>query len=292
MGIENIKSGFWQDVVNMLRTVKWHDYLDVLIVAIIMYYIIQLVRETRAMQLVKSVGVILGVYFVATMFSMSTLKFLLGKTLDYGLVVLVVLFQPELRRALERLGRSKITDLGKLGFGQQQDLEATTELIEVLVESSKDLSQRKEGALIVIEQETKLGDIASTGVVVDADPSKELITNIFFKNSPLHDGAMLIRENRIHAAACFLPLSSNYDIGLEYGTRHRAALGISEVSDSVTIVISEERGSITIANNGKLQQNLSLQNLQKLLELKLLPPAPEPKQSFFSRRKEKKNDEK
>lgn len=270
-------NAFWNNILSVLESFRIADALDILAVAFIIYYAIRLVRETRAMQLVKSLGVIFAVYFFATQLGMVTLTFVIKSVLDVGLIMIVVLFQPELRRALERIGRSKLTDLGRLSPFVYEDREATKKLIDVLCESAEAIIAQEEGALIVLERVTRLGEIVATGTEVDAIPSVELISNIFFINSPLHDGAMIIRGDRIIAAGCFLPLSENDELGKELGTRHRAALGISEVSDAITIVVSEERGTISVSQDGKLMQGLSSTNLKKYLRDKLLEEEPQDK---------------
>lgn len=241
------------------------DTIDILAVAFIIYYGIKLVRETRAMQLVKSIGVIFAIYFVAKLTNMLTLTFFLQKILDVGLIVVVVLFQPELRRALERIGRSTLADFGRLSSVamKQEDVE---NLIKSIVDGCNLIIAKGDGALIVLERTIRLGDIVNTGTTLDAEPSSELIANIFFKNSPLHDGAMIIRRNRILAAGCFLPLSESDQLSKEMGTRHRAALGVSEVSDSVTIVVSEERGTVSLTMNSQIESGMNTRQLKKRLE--------------------------
>lgn len=284
-GLEGVLANFWKEFTGVMGTIRFVDAIDVLAMAFIIYYAIRLVRETRAMQLVRSIGVILLVYFIAEYFSMITLGFFLGKVINYGLVVLVVLFQPELRRGMERIGRTSLKDwarIGSSGFAQKQEISS---MIESVCDACQTLAARYEGALIVIERETRLGDIINTGTVVDAVPSAELITNLFFKNSPLHDGAMVIRDNRVFAAGCVLPLSDNAGLGKELGTRHRAALGMSEVSDAITIVVSEERGSISISQDSRLQRDLSPQLLKKVLESKLMPSTTDEKNKRRIRRR-------
>jgi diadenylate cyclase len=203
---------------------------------------------------------------------MVSMKFLMRSVLDVGIIALVVIFQPELRRALEQVGRSTITDIGVFGGGQSTDREhlaRTKDIIEIVTQSCKELSAKKTGALIVIERQIKLGEVIGSGTIIDAYPSVELIGNIFFTNSPLHDGAMVIRGGRLYAAGCFLPLSGNMEIGRELGTRHRAALGMSEESDAAVVVVSEETGAISVAIDSRLQRGLSPLNLQKLLSIKL-----------------------
>ena len=267
---------FWNNLVGTLATFNpVVDLIDIFLVATIIYYALKLVRETRAVQLVKSIAVIFAVYFIADMplfdSSMITLRFFIGKVLDSGLVVLVVLFQPELRRALEQIGRSKIADISLFQSGNSDDdNERNRELINILCESCEKLSASRTGALIVVERETRLGDIINTGTVIDSRASEELIGNIFFTNSPLHDGAMVVRKQRLYAAGCFLPLSDNQEIARELGTRHRAALGMSEVSDALVLIVSEETGNISVAFESRIQRALSVQNLRKLLNAKLI----------------------
>ena len=259
------------DIVHVLSNFRLVDLLDILAVAFIFYHTLKLVRETRAVQLIKSIAVIFVVYFLANELDMTSLKFLMGSVLNIGLITLVILFQPELRRVLEHVGRSKLAEMNVFGSSGSSEEKAakTHELIDTVVKAALALSAQKDGALIVIERKTKLGEIVSSGTIVDAAPTPELIGNLFFKNSPLHDGAMIIRGSRIYAAGCFLPLSANMEIGRELGTRHRAALGMSEVSDAVVVVVSEETGAITVAVDSRLQRRLSGPALKALLEEKL-----------------------
>ena len=287
MPILNMILEFWRNFSGTISTFSLVDLFDILAVALIIYYGLKLVRETRAIQLVKSIGIIFAIYFISELpffnYSMIALNFLIGTILDSGLVVLVVLFQPEIRRALERIGRGKISDIG-LFQGADGKEEQTRELIETLCKSCGKLSASRTGAIIVIERDIKLGDIIATGTVIDAAPCEAIISSIFFKNSPLHDGAMIIRDLRIHAAGCLLPLSTNGEIARELGTRHRAALGMSEVSDAVILVVSEETGNIAVAVDSRIRRGLSLNNLDKLLTLKLTHPQQENKRNIFTRK--------
>ena len=260
----------------MIGAVGIADVLDVLVIALIIYYGIQLIKETRAKQLLRSVAVIILLYAISGLLKMSTLNFLLYNVINYGLIVLIVLFQPELRRALEHIGRSNLSGWGKSLLGANVVTEEES-IIDILVESAGQLSAKKIGALMVVERDTRLGDITTTGTIVDSAPSVELVCNIFFPNSPLHDGALILREGRLYAAACYLPLSANDEISRELGTRHRAALGVSEVSDAVVIVVSEETGAISVAMDSRLQRGLSVNNLRKLLQAKLSSGGPEEK---------------
>ena len=291
MAIRNVLLEFWSNFSGTISTFSPVDLFDILAVALIIYYGLKLVRETRAIQLVKSIGIIFVIYFISELpffnYSMIALNFLIGTMLDSGLVVLVVLFQPEIRRALERIGRGKISDITLFQNTDSKE-RAMDELIATLCKSCESLSASRTGAIIVIEREIKLGDIIATGTVIDATPCEAVIGNIFFKNSPLHDGAMVIRDLRIHAVGCLLPLSTNTEISRDLGTRHRAALGMSEVSDAVILVVSEETGNISVAMDSRIQRGLSVQNLGKLLTVKLLNPPQESKRS--NRRRRNKED--
>jgi len=287
----NTITQFWSNFTGTIVTFSIFDLLDILAVTLIIYYGLKLIRETRAVQFIKSIGVIFAIYFIADLpfmetYTMNTLKFIIGNVVDSGLVVIAVLFQPEIRRALERIGRSKISDINPFHSSAQYNEDKIHELIEILCKSCGQLSANRTGALIVIEREIRLGDIISTGTVIDAAPCEELIGNLFFINSPLHDGAMIIRDSRIHAVGCFLPLSESQDVSRNLGTRHRAALGMSEVSDAVIIVVSEETGKISVAADSGIQRGLSVQNLEKFLTFKLASPAHD-KRLRFGRKHEK-----
>ena len=249
-------------LMDTFRTIHWYDILDILIVAYLIYQAIKLVRETRAAQLVKGIGALLALNLLADKVGLQTMSFLMSNILQIGLFALVVVFQPELRRALEQVGRTRISKLNVFsqGLNEQQTREGW-----------RTMSRQKIGALVVIEQKTKLGDIIKTGTIIDSAPTPELIGNIFFPNSPLHDGAMIVRDGRLYAAGCFLPLSDNSEISRELGTRHRAALGMSEASDAIIVVVSEETGLITVCQNGRLERGYSLPRLEELLKNTLIP---------------------
>lgn len=260
---------FRDNVLNTLEGFQLRDALDILVVGYILYQIIRLIRDTRAMQLLKGIGLILILYFISQVIELNVLGFFIDNILSSGIIVLAVVFQPELRRALEQVGRTKITPLGRYGDPTEELQRKNEQMLEALCAAVTYLSSRKTGALLVIERETKLGEIIKTGTVINAEPSMELIANVFFPNSPLHDGAVIIREGRLFSAGCFLPLSSNMEIGRELGTRHRAALGMSEVSDAVVVIVSEETGAVSVAIDSRLQRKLSPKNLELLLHAKL-----------------------
>lgn len=234
--------------------------IDILIVTFIVYKIIQFMRQTRAEQLIKGIIIFFFVYFVAQLLQLNALKWMVSMVTVNFLVVVVVLFQPELRAILEKLGRSGISSFAISKSADEN--EDVIDTIEKVCSAAESMHRRKTGALIIIERKTMLNEIAHTGTVVDAAVSSNLINNIFFKNSPLHDGAMVVRNNRIYAASCILPITQNIDIDSELGTRHRAAIGVSEISDAVVVVVSEETGNISVALGGKLRRNFTKELLK------------------------------
>jgi len=242
--------------------------IDISIVSWVVYKLIVLVRETRAWQLIKGILLIILATELSKLLGLKTISYILQGVLSVLAIGAIVLFQPELRRALEKIGRSSIKDI--FMFDESDRRIQTTAVIEEIVKACVDLSSKYIGALIVIERNTKLGEIINTGTPLDSHVSSELIKNIFVPDTPLHDGAIIIRDNRIKAAACFLPLTDNPNLSKELGTRHRAALGITEVSDCIAIVVSEESGKISFALNGGLTRNLTSDTLRKALNKNLL----------------------
>lgn len=263
---------FWMTLEEMvtaaISTFRIQDAFDIAIMAFIIYQLIGLMRETRAGQLIKGVFFILLLYFFAYVMKLYTLRTAMEMVIRYGALVLLVLFQPELRKVLEQVGRSSISKINVFASNmtaREYENQQMTRAINAICDSCAILSREKIGALIVMEKDTKLGDIINTGTIIDSQPSADLIKNVFFPNSPLHDGALIIRGSRLYAAGCFLPLSENYGISRALGTRHRAALGMSEVSDAVVVVVSEETGHITMAKNGKLNIDLTVGSLSTAL---------------------------
>lgn len=263
---------FWMTLQEMVAaavsTFRIQDAFDIAIMAFIIYQLIGLMRETRAGQLIKGVFWILVLYLFAYVMKLYTLRTVMEVVIRYGALVLLVLFQPELRKVLEQVGRS--SGLSKISFpagagARDNEKQQITKAINAICDSCAILSEEKVGALIVMEKDTRLGDIIGTGTVIDSQPSAELIRNIFYPKSPLHDGAMIIRGSRLHAAGCYLPLSENYSISRALGTRHRAALGMSEVSDAMVVVVSEETGHITVAQKGKLDVDITVNSLRAAL---------------------------
>lgn len=256
------------DIQGILNSFGISDFLDIIVVAYLMYQAIRLVRETRAIQLVKGLGVLVGVYAIASFAQMRSLSFLIRYVFQYGALALLIVFQPELRRSLEQVGRTRFSSLQLFGgnVGLDDVNSRWRRAISAIGEAATFLSKRRIGALIVLERQSLLGEIIKTGTVIDAIPSAELLGNIFFPNSPLHDGALIIREGRLVAAGCYLPLSDNFTISKEMGTRHRAGLGMSESSDALVVIVSEETGVITVAKNGKLMRGFTGEQLVKELE--------------------------
>ncbi|PWM38528.1 MAG: TIGR00159 family protein [Clostridiales bacterium] len=260
------------DLITTVESVNVWDILDILMVAFLLYYIIKLVRDTRANQLVKGILLLLVLYAVVTTMPFKAMGFIMKALLQVGAFALVVVFQPELRRMLEKVGRTKLP-FGLFSAGGQderQQLEVRR-MIDEVAQACESLSRHRTGALMVFEMQTKLGEIIRTGTVIDAYPSAEMIGNIFYVGSPLHDGAMVIRGARLYAAGCFLPLTENNDLSKELGTRHRASIGMSENSDAIVLVVSEETGVISVARNGVLTRNYTPETLGDYLRANLLP---------------------
>ena len=257
----------------LMKSFTVADLLDISIMSFIIFSFIKLIRETRASQLVKGILILLLSYAAAYQFNFRMLSYLLNKFFEFGVIALLVVFQPELRRMLEQIGRSKIsrywTSSSPYGY-TLSSYQLQQKCIRTVVDAIFLLQQTKTGALVVFERQTKLGDIGSTGTILRAKPSVPIIGNIFFNKAPLHDGAMIVRGTMIYAAGCILPLTKNENIHPDIGTRHRAALGISENSDAIAIVVSEENGTISVAMDGLLTRNYSKDELIKLLEKNIL----------------------
>ena len=254
---------------SFLSLLQFQDVIDILIVAFVIYQVIRLMKETRAAQLVKGIIILVVVLQLSSWLHLNVLQYILENTLQLGFMALIVIFQPELRRALEEVGRSRF---GQLFEGDiPTHIEENDRTIEEIIRAAGILSMNKTGALIVMERNTKLGEIIKTGISIRSDISAELLLNIFIPNTALHDGAVIIRGDSLMAAACFLPLSQNAFLSKELGTRHRAAVGMSENSDAVILVVSEETGKISLAINGSLARNLTTDNLRRALYKTLKP---------------------
>ncbi|MBU9720174.1 MULTISPECIES: diadenylate cyclase CdaA [Bacillaceae] len=239
--------------------------IDIALVTFVIYKLIMVVRGTRAVQLLKGITVILAVWFLSSTFQLYTLQWMMEQAVTYGLLAIIIIFQPELRRALEQLGRGRF--FSKSSVAEEEEIKNT---IDHIVKASAYMGKRRIGALISLERETGMTDYVETGIPMNAKLTSELLINVFIPNTPLHDGAVIIKSNEIIAAGCYLPLSENPFISKELGTRHRAALGVSEVTDAVTLIISEETGAISATKNGELHRNLDEDALKTLLEKELM----------------------
>lgn len=267
-------SSMYNSFMALMLTFKVTDVLDIVVVSFIIYSLIKIMRETRAEQLVKGIAILLVAFALSSLFNLKMLNSLFTSFFQFSVLAVLIVFQPELRSALEHIGRSKI---GKYWNGlastsvEENYVKQIHKCINSVVEVANNFQRSKTGALIVFEKQTKLGEIIDTGTIIDAEPSVPMIGNIFFNKAPLHDGAMIIRDGKVHAAGCILPLTKNNDISTDLGTRHRAALGISENSDAVIVVVSEETGTISIAKNGIITRNYTRETLSMALESELIP---------------------
>lgn len=261
----------FNSIISLLKTFSFADLLDIIIIAFIIYNVIKFIRETRAGQLVKGILVLVILYIASYKLNFKMLSGLLNNFFQFSIIALLVVFQPELRRALEQLGRSAAVNFsGSPISGFESQIEKDRDCINNIIDTCMLFSQTRTGALIVFECKTKLGDIINTGTVVNARASVPLVGNIFFNKAPLHDGAMIIRDGSIYAAGCILPLTKNENVSLELGTRHRAAIGISEISDAISVVVSEETGEISITENGVIKRDLEKDQLKQILYNKIL----------------------
>ncbi|MBE6724010.1 MAG: TIGR00159 family protein [Ruminococcaceae bacterium] len=256
------------DLWDIVRRISFLDVLDILLVSVLLYYLFKFVRERRAGKLAMGVLLLIAANILVHVLDMYLLRFILQNIIQVGFITLVILFQPEIRSMLEKVGATPMK--GFRSLGESRDLDAVHTMIGEVTQAVGDLSESKTGALIVFERTTKLGDLILTGTVIDAFPAAFLIKNIFYNKAPMHDGAMIIRNGRINAAGCLLPLSSNPDISKDLGTRHRAGLGMSENSDAVVVIVSEETGTISTAVEGKLTRDYSPDTLRTFLTGALL----------------------
>lgn len=264
-------SEFFSEMKNALMSFNGiSDTLDILFVALIIYGAIVLIRDTKAIQLAKGFILIFIIYAVVSLLKMQASSYLFSLFFPNLLLILVVIFSPEIRHAIESVGRSSLNNIIK-GNDKTKKYEPVSRMINSVCRSCADMSDDKVGALIVFERGSLLGQIIDTGTRIDAEPSVEMIENIFFPKAPLHDGAMIIKDRRICAAGCILPLTANTNINSSLGTRHRAAIGMSEQSDALIVVVSEETGIISVAEKGNLKRNLSDGDLRELLTKTFIP---------------------
>ena len=256
----------WNQFVYTISNVRIFDIIDILLISFIIYKAVEFLRETRAGQLVKGIVLLLALYAFAIVFKLAVLRWLLSAVFGSAIVAVAIIFQPELRRLLERVGQTRISNI-------QSANNETVELInsiDMICKAAGQFQKTKTGALIVFERKTQLGEIINTGTIVDARVSESLIGNIFYPKSPLHDGAVIVRDGRIYAASCILPLTQSTAFSSNLGTRHRAAIGMTENSDAIVLIVSEESGTISITFNGQITRNYTVESAFEVLKEKLV----------------------
>lgn len=266
--VKVLEEGF--DLLNILRI-----GVDIAIVWFVLYKLIMVIRGTKAIQLLKGVIILIVVWLVSIVFNLPTIQWITNQIIIWGFVIIVILFQPELRRALEQLGRG-----GLFKRSSKSEEEVIEQIVNSIITSCVYMAKRRIGALITIELETGIGEYIETGIPINGELTNQLLTNIFTPNTPLHDGAVIIKHNKIIAAACYLPLSESSSISKELGTRHRAAMGISEVTDALTIIVSEETGAISCAKNGELFRSVDDEKLYNILITNLTQSMKAPETTF------------
>lgn len=267
-------ASWWEWMVSIAMNFQFKDAVDIIIVAFLIYGVVKLVRETRAGQLVKGLFLLVILFIISSYFNLVMVSRVLACFFQFAFVAILIVFQPEIRKALEQVGRNNVgQSIAAVVTGRDRsyDRAQIRKAINAVVDGVGILQQLKMGALIVFERKTKLGDIIETGTQINCEPSGQIVGNIFFNKAPLHDGAMIIRDGMIHAAGCILPLTKNTSVSAELGTRHRAALGVSEESDAVVVVVSEETGQISVAVNGVLARRFTRDTLRDVLEGYLIP---------------------
>lgn len=274
-----ILNSMWIQLTHM----KWSDYLDILVVAFLIYKVLPLFRSAGTLRILKGIVAVVLIAWVTDILDMHAMHYMVEQVMTVGLLALVILFAPELRRILDHLGNVKITKF----FGSEHSEQDLSAVIEQTVTACEQLSKEKVGALIVFARDNSLEEYRKTGIQVDAKVSDPLLRNIFFHNSPLHDGAVIVTDGRIDCAGCVLPLSNNPRIPKELGTRHHAAVGMSEASDAVIVVVSEETGTISVAVGGMLKRHLAPQMLNRLLRNELMPENDQREDSLALRLKQK-----
>lgn len=281
----------FNSILSIIKTIQLRDIVDILAIALLIFGLFKLIQETRAVQLLKGVIMLLIVYFLSSLFGLVMLSSLLRTFFEAAVVVIAIIFQPEIRKALEQMGRNNTYKKYIKIFTKHHKGDEWKKAVEKSIVNAADtavlFSRSKTGALLVFERETMLSDIAATGTIIDAETSVALFGNIFFNKAPLHDGASIIRDGKLFAAGCILPLTSNRNVDINLGTRHRAGLGISEQSDAVVLIVSEETGVISLAVNGILLREFTREELIKKLEQFLIYDRgyddDEPPKKFFQK---------
>ena len=280
-----------------LLTMELTDFLDIAIVSYLIYRLLSLVKSTSSEKLLKGVLVVILALWLSSEFRLNSLNFILNRLVELGVLALIILFQPEIRRILEQVGGSRFSFMRV--FDKKDQVSSIEHAIRVTAEACHEMSRDRVGALIVFERKNLLDDILRSGTKIDAEPSVELLKNVFFVKAPMHDGAMIMREGRVLGAGCMLPLSRNVNLSRDLGMRHRAGIGMSENSDAVVVLVSEETGSISVAVGGMLKRHLTIETLRLLLSNELLPKDDEqqdskkkfPLKELLKRKKEKTDDE-
>lgn len=257
---------FMNEFLSSLASIKFMDVVDILVVAFLFYKVITMIRSTRASRIAKGIVLLLLVTWLTSLVHMNSLYFIMSKILEIGIIALVIMFQPELRRFLERVGSRSIKEL----IGSESEVRNVDLVIGATVSACEVMSKERVGALIVFERQMLLDEYFKTGTILDAAVSEQLLRNIFFPKAALHDGAVIIRESRVAAAGCVLPLTENTHLSSDLGTRHRAGIGMSEASDAVVVIVSEETGTISVAVGGMLKRHLAPKTLERLLVNELI----------------------
>lgn len=267
-----IKDGLMA-IWSVFRSIQINDVVDIIILSYLIFHGIKLIRETRAQQLVKGILLLVISYGLAVFFNLQTMRFLLKTCFQWGVLAIIIVFQPEFRRILEKMGRTKLAELSLFTTGDSMDLaDDWNKCIDAISDAAQNLSLTCTGALIICERKTRLGEQIDTGTILNCTPSAAVFGNIFYPNTPLHDGAIIIRDGKILAAGCFLPKPQKEElIAKQLGSRHRAGIGMSEISDAIVIIVSEETGTISVAENGELTRGFTKDSLKKLLASRLVP---------------------
>ncbi len=277
-------SGIWQQLLSLFSNLfvrpDWRNILDIAIVSVLIYQLIRALAHTRANTVLKGVFIIILITGLAELLQLNALSWLLLQMLNIGALLLVILFQPEIRRGLDQLGRSRWRAI----LGSTKDAKAAEKVVQEMTTAFMNLSRRRVGALVVVERSTGLGDVVASGTILDAEISQPLLENIFEPNTPLHDGAVVISGLRVSAGACILQLSDDNSISRELGTRHRAAIGISETTDAVVFIVSEETGIISVARSGRLTRHLDAKSLSAVLTELFAPTDALSLSSIFKRK--------
>ncbi len=267
------------DILDIIKMISFADIIDIACVSVLLYYLFKFIRERRAGKLAIGVVLLFIIQFVSRLADMYVMQYIMQNIFQVGIITLVILFQPEIRSVLEKVGAQPLKGLKGIS-GESRDTSSMQTVIDEIVSAVGDFSESKTGALIVFERTTKLGDMVPTGTVIDANPTAFLIKNIFFNKAPLHDGALIVRGKRLYAGGCVLPVSNNPDIIKDLGTRHRAGIGVSENSDAVVVIVSEETGTISTAVEGNLERGYTPETLAEFLRTQLMSDAERANRKF------------